>query len=216
MDLSEQTTAHVGMPSDVSPAQNPITAKKRFRRFGSPGRAILLVVAFLAGIIVALMGVLTYFLFLAGDVHPLPSPPPSSSSALIGQVSAAFVTSVVRKNINAAGLPGEPQNVQVSLRHNGPMTVTSDVHLSMLGISTTRRLTVDLQPFISSCQVHIHVLHIDLQGFPLTLFAQTFEQKINQQMQVNVSGLPDGFTYCAINVHTEPGGLFVTYSAVSI
>ena len=216
MDLSEQTTAPVGMQPDVSPAQNPIAAKRRFRRPNLPSHAILLVVAFLAGIIVALMGVLTYIMYFAGDAHPLASPPPSSRGAIIGQASTAFVTAVVRKNINAAGLPGEAQNVQVSLTHNGPITVTSDVRLSILGIGTTRRLTVKLQPFISSCQVHIHVLHVDLQGFPLTLFAKTFEEKINQQMQGNASGLPEGFTYCAINVHTEPEGLFVTYSAVPV
>jgi hypothetical protein len=79
MDLSEQTTAPVGMQLDVSPTQNPI--------------------------------------------------------AVMGQASAAFVAAVVRKNINAAGLPGEAQNVQVSLTHNGPMTVISDVHMSILGIA---------------------------------------------------------------------------------
>ena len=91
--------------------------------------------------------------------------------------------------------------------------ITANVQLSILGIGTTRQLTVALQPYISNCELHLHVAQADLQGFPITVFVQSFEGQINNQMQMKVSGLPPGFKYCVTNVQTDPAGLSLTYSA---
>ncbi len=213
MDQSEQTIDDEGEATTLLTQEPPIAGKERPRPF-SLKRFILLIVAFVAGILLALLGVLGYLLFFAADVAPLSTASSSTNGAISAQASTAFVTALVQKNINNAGLPGEVQNVQVALTHNGPLVVTGDMHMSILGIDTLRHMTVTLQPYISACQVHVHVLHVDVQGFPLPFLAQTVENKINQQMQLNVSGLPAGFTYCATNVHTETSGLFVTYAAV--
>ena len=213
MSQSEQTMDDEGEATTLLTPEPPAGGKGRSRSF-SLKRIVFLIVAFVAGMLLALLGVLGYLLFFAADVAPIPTVSSSTNGAISAQASSAFVTALIQKNINNAGLPGAVQNVQVSLTHNGPLVVTGDMQMSILGIDTLRHVTVTLQPYISACQVHVHVLHVDVQGFPLPFLAQTVENKINQQMQLNVSGLPAGFTYCATSVHTETSGLFVTYAAV--
>jgi hypothetical protein len=213
MNQPEQTVDDEGEATTLLTQEPPSSGKGRPRSF-SWKRIIFLIVAFVAGILLALLGVLGYLLFFAADVAPIPTASSSTNGAISAQASSAFVTALIQKNINNAGLPGEVQNVQVSLTHNGPLIVTGDMHMSVLGIDTLRHVTVTLQPYISACQVHVHVLHVDVQGFPLPFLAQTVESKINEQMKLNVSGLPAGFTYCATNVRTETSGLFLTYAAV--
>ncbi len=213
MDQPEQTIDDEGEATTLLTQESASDKKGRTRSF-SLKRIIFLIVAFVAGILLALLGVLGYLLFFAADVAPISTASSSTNGAISAQVSSAFVTALVQKNINNAGLPGEVQNVQVSLTHNGPLIVTGDMQMSILGINTLRHVTATLQPYISACHVHVHVLHIDVQGFPLPFLAQTVENKINEQMQLNVSGLPAGFTYCATSVHTETSGLSLTYAAV--
>ncbi len=214
MDQLEQTSVDESASTTLL-TQKPPTIKKWALRPISRKHAAFLVGAFLAGMLFAFIWVIAYFLFFAADASPIATTPSSGNGAISAQISAAFVTELIQKNINNAGLPGNVQNVHVSFTHNGPLIVTGDMTMNIAGINTTRRLTVTLQPYISSCKVHVHVLHIDLQGFPLSVLGQTVENKINEQMQTNVSGLPTGFTYCATGVHTEPTGLFLTYSALA-
>jgi len=47
----------------------------------------------------------------------------------------------------------------------------------------------------------------------VTGFVQSFESRINQQLQQKPSGLPKGFQYCTTGVRTTPAGMFITYSA---
>ena len=213
MSQSEQTMDDKGEATTLL-TQKPSIGGKGGSRPISLKHSVFLLVAFIAGILLALLGVLGYLLFFAADAAPIPTASSSTNGAISAQASSAFVTALVQKNINNAGLPGAVQNVQVSLTHNGPLIVTGDIQMNILGIDTLRRMTVTLQPYISACQVHIHVLHVDVQGFPLPFLAQTVENKINEQMQLNISGLPAGFTYCATNVHTETTGLFLTYAAM--
>jgi hypothetical protein len=211
MDQPERTIDDEG-EATVLLAQKPPIVKQQVSI--SRKQAAILSVAFVAGILCAFMWLLGYLLFFAADVPPIATTSSSTNGAVSAQASAAFVTELIQQNINNAGLPGEVEHVQVSLKHNAPLIVTGDMHMSVLGIDTLRRLTVTLQPYISACQIHVHVLHIDVQGFPLPFLAQTVENKINEQMKLNVSGLPSGFTYCATSVRTETSSLFVTYAAV--
>jgi uncharacterized protein (UPF0333 family) len=211
MDFSDQTTANLNSLATFPPANSN---ERRTRKPRSAGRVLLFSVAFIAGILVTLIGVFSYILFFAsGNTQPVVSQASSATGAILVQTKTAYMTEVVQKNLNVAGLPGQISDAQVSFTHNGPMVITANIQLNILGIGTTRQLTVALQPSISSCQLHLHVVQADLQGFPITVFVQSFEGQINDQMQMKVSGLPPGFTYCVTNVHTDPAGLSLTYSA---
>ncbi|MBV9615311.1 MAG: hypothetical protein JO031_07645 [Ktedonobacteraceae bacterium] len=211
MDLSDQPTTDLASPEPVSPARD---AERRMRRLPPTRHIILLIVAFLAGVLITFAGLFSYILFFAnGNTQPAVSPSSSAAAAILVETKTAYMTQVVQKNMNAPGLPGQISNAQVSFTHNGPMVITGNIQIGILGIGTTRQLTLALQPYISSCQLHLHVLRADLQGFPITVFVQAFEGQINSQMQMKVAGLPPGFNYCVTNVHTEPDGLYLTYSA---
>src|ERR1700693_6601460 len=211
MDQPEQTIDVEG-EATVLLTQEPPIVKKQVSV--SRKQAVLFSAAFAAGILCAFMWLLGYLLFFAADVPPIVTTSSSTNGAVSAQASTAFVTELIQQNINNAGLPGKVEHVQVILKHNAPLIVTGDMHMNVLGIDTLRRLTVTLQLYISACQIHVHVLHIDVQGFPVPLLVQTVENKINEQMKPDVSGLPSGFTYCATSVRTETSGLFVTYAAV--
>ncbi len=110
-------------------------------------------------------------------------------------------------------MPGTVKNVQVQLAQNGQINVFGDDVLDVVGIPVTKHFKLTLQPYISSCQLKVHVIHADLSGIPVTGFVANFENQINQQLVVNLSKLPGGFTYCATSVHTAVQNLVVTYSA---
>jgi hypothetical protein len=212
MDFSDQTTSNLASSAPFPTASN---SERRTRRPRFAG-CLLACIAFLAGIIITLAGVFGYVLFFAsGTPQPVASSSSSSVEAILVETKTAYMTQVVRKNIasSASGLPGQVSNAQVSFTHNGPMVITADIQFSILGIGITRQLSLSLQPSISACELHMHVAQADLQGVPITVFVQAFESQINSQMQVQAAGLPPGFTYCVTNVHTEPDGLYLTYSA---
>jgi hypothetical protein len=52
-------------------------------------------------------------------------------------------------------------------------------------------------------------------GIGLTSFVTAFVGKINQELKLPSSGLPDGLTYCMSGVHTETSGLYVTVKVTS-
>jgi hypothetical protein len=207
MDLSDQATTNLSSSTPFN------TTERRPHKPRSAGRILLFIIAFIAGILVTLVGVFSYILFFAGSSHPVASSSSSATGAILVQTKTAYMTEVVQKNLNAAGLPGQVTNAQVSFTNNGPMVITGNIQIGILGITTTRQLTVKLQPYISSCQLHLHVLEADLQGFPITSIVQSFEGQINNQMQIKATGLPTGFNYCVTDVHTDPTGLSLTYSA---
>jgi len=209
MDFSDQTTSNLN-----SSASFPAADERRTRRPRSAGRVLLFIFAFIAGILVTFVGLFGYILFFAsGNTHPVVSQPSAAGGAIFVQTKTAYMTEVVRKNLNVAGLPGQITDAQVSFTHNGPMVITANIQLSILGIGTTRQLTVALQPYVSNCELHLHVAQADLQGFPITVFVQSFEGQINNQMQMKVAGLPPGFKYCVTTVQTDPAGLSLIYSA---
>ncbi len=212
MDFSDQTTTNLNSPAKLPSTSGPELYRRKPR---SAGRVILFIVAFLVGVLVTLAGVSGYILFFAsGNTQPVASSSSTATGAILVETKTAYMTQVVQKNMNASSLPvGQFSDAQVSFTHNGPMVITANLQFSILGISTTRQLSLSLQPYISSCELHLRVVQADLQGFPITNFAQSFEGQINNQMQMKPTGLPPGFNYCVSNVHTEPDGLYLTYSA---
>jgi hypothetical protein len=103
------------------------------------------------------------------------------------------------------------------MAHGAPITISGDEQVNILGFIVTRRATVQLQPVVHACQVQVGITHADFSGIPMTSFVSPLEQQINQQLSNKGSSslLPQGFIYCATNVHTETNGIFVTYSARS-
>ena len=62
----------------------------------------------------------------------------------------------------------------------------------------------------------IPVVNADFSNIPVTRFAQSFENQINQQLEKRPEGLPVGFQYCNTEVRTDSAGLFVTYTATPV
>src|SRR6185312_3063438 len=115
-----------------------------------------------------------------------------------------------------SGIPGTVKNVQVTLKNGDQMTITGDDEFSFLGIDMTRNFTLVVQPYVTSCMLQMHVVHADIGSIPVTGFVESFESNINAQLRTKPTGLPTGFTYCTVGVHTETGGMFVTYSATPV
>lgn len=215
--ISQQTTIpQMPPPNPGKPPRSPRLDQLRSWLRTRPGRITSLSILFVLGIILGISGVLFYILSIASDQQALSLPTTPRTGSIVVQVSSGYISQVVQKNIQSAGLPGQVQNVHVQLAHNQPMTVTGDDVFTVLGISTTRHFTILLQPYIQLCQLHVHVLRADMNGIPVTGFVASFEGKINQQLQVKVSNLPQGFLYCTVGAHTESNALFITYSATPV
>ena len=172
-------------------------------------------VLFLLGIAVGVAGILVYSSSNVSDSQALATPKPPDTGAIIVQVSTTYITQLAAKAVSSSNTPGNVRNIQVRMAHNSPIAVTGDDQLTAFGMTITRHFTLTFQSYVRACQLQVHLLHADLAGIPIpvTLLASTFENEINQQLQVDVTNLPHGFVYCTTAVRTEPGGLFVTYSA---
>lgn len=208
---------------DRSPTGNPttrtrpaqITRPTRTRRWidGPTGRILLAGGTFLLGIIVTVIISFLVFASLGGESAPVATQAQSGNNAITAQLSKAYISQIVNKEIQTAGLPGTISNVQVKLVHQGPVTVTGDDQISMLGFPVTRQFTLTLQLFVQNCQLQLHVLSADLQGISITSYAAKFESDLNQQLHMQSTSLPQGFTYCLTSVSTEPQGVTGVYSA---
>ncbi len=174
---------------------------------------LLFVGTFLLGLLLGGAAVFFYALSIATEGQAVSSSTSSGSGAIMIQVNTTFITQLVEKNLRSSGMPGTVSNVQVVLVHKGPMTVTGDDELSLLGVGVSKHFRLSLQPLVRSCQLQVHVLHADMGGIPVTGFVALFEDQINEQLQVKPADLPQGFKYCATDVRTESHQLFVTYSA---
>jgi hypothetical protein len=176
-------------------------------------RPLLFVGTFVLGLVVGGVAVLFYALAIANEGQPISSSTSSGSEAIMMQVSSTYIAQLIEKDISSAGMPGTIHNVKVALVHNGPITVTGDDELELLGLGVSKHFRLTLQPLVRSCQLQVHVLHADMAGISVTGFVAMFENQINEQLQVKPEDLPRGFKYCATNVRTEPQQLFLTYSA---
>ncbi len=199
MDSPNQT-----FPRQWTPSPSP--ARSVRRPWGYMGAALVL------GILVGAVPFLLIFLLGGGDRLALSSSS-SGKEAVVIQLSKTFLTQLIQKKADFAGVPGTVSNIQITKMQQNSITVTADDQVSVLGISTTKQFTLVLQPVVSNCAMHMRVLHADLQGVPVTNVAASFEDQINQQLGQSNSALPAGFAYCAIKVRTESQALIVSYSA---
>jgi hypothetical protein len=178
------------------------------------GRIVVPVIALLLGILIGILSLLLYG--LSGD-GKLVAVPKAGSGNIIVEANKSFLTQIITYNLRQSGLPGTVQNVDVELSRNSQITVSADdVFTTILGIPISKRFTVVVQLFATSCYPQVHITHADLSGIPVTGFVQTFEGNINTQLREKPSGLPNGFNYCASGVRTEPGGAFITYQAIPV
>ena len=177
------------------------------------GRVVIPIVTLLVG---SAFGIFTIFLFGesgAGSISIVTTP---SKGNIIVEADRAFLTQLVTKNLSSSGMPGQIENVNVSLAEGNQMTVSGDDRISVFGAGITRQFTFLVQPYVSSCVLQMHIVHADFSNMPVTRFAQGFEGQINQQLQKKSEGLPEGFQYCSTGVRTESEGMFVTYYATPI
>lgn len=194
------------------------TAPKQWTQPASPARPVrrpygCFIVALLLGIIMGILSILLVYWFGGGDRPAVASSSPSGKDAVVVQLSKTFLTQLIKKKADFSSLPGTVSNVQVAQIQQNSITITADDQVGVLGITTTKQFTLKLQPVVSNCAVHMHVLHADLQGVPLTNVAASFEDQINQQLVQTGTALPGGFTYCATQVRTESQAIIISYSA---
>ena len=170
-------------------------------------------VALLLGIVIGILSILVVFLLGGTDRAVVPSSSSSGNDAVVVQLNKTFIAQLIQKQADFSNVPGTITNIQVAQIQQGTITIIADDQIGILGITTTKQLTLQLQPVIENCTVHMHVLHADLQGVPVTNVVATFESQINQTLSQTSASLPKGFTYCATQVRTEAQAIIVSYSA---
>ena len=191
-------------------------SKPRFARVrewlrSRTGRVLIPLITLLVGIA---LGITALLLSGESGVGPIIVVPASSKGDIIVEADRSFITQLVTKNLISSGMPGQIQNVNVNLTQGSQMMVSGEDVFSILGIHVIRPFTFIVQLYVSSCVLKIHIVHADFSNIPVTRFAQSFENQINQQLQKKPEGLPSGFQYCTTGVRTEPVGMFVTYTAI--
>ena len=177
------------------------------------GRIVIPLITLLVGVVI---GVAALFLFGETGGGPIIIVPGSAKGDIIVEADRIFITQLVTKNLTSSGMPGQIQNVNVNLKEGGQMIVSGEDVLQIFGVQVNRPFTFDVQLYVRSCFLKIHIVHADFSNIPVTSFAQSFESQINQQLQQKPEGLPSGFQYCTTGVRTEPTGIFVTYEAIPV
>lgn len=198
----------------VSDAHSSRSSRSARNRPGCSFYVLTVVPGLLAGLLIGVLGTLLYI----SSIHDVPAPVSQAvpgQAAIVIQFTPTYLSQVVTKEISSANIPGNLKNVQVTLAHNAPLTISGDDQISFMGFGVTKRVTMQLQPVIQACQVRVSITHADFSGIPVTSFASPLGQEINQQLSGNGNSslLPKGFVYCVTNVRTETTGLFITYSA---
>lgn len=202
------------LPQDIVPGNSAPLMKSGRRRYSTILKILTgVLIGVVPGIIIGVVGVLLY----VTSSHPSPAPASqgvNGNLTLTLQFSQAYLTKLAQQHVSSgADIPGSVSNVQVKTTHNAPIVITADDQVTVIGFAVTRPITIDVQPYVQDCRVHMHVTHADLAGVPLTAFSSSLENQLNQQLVINSSALPHGFTYCATNVDTEDTGVFVTLTA---
>ncbi|GAC1567997.1 MAG: hypothetical protein NVS3B14_15780 [Ktedonobacteraceae bacterium] len=192
--------------------------RQRFARLRSwlrsrSGRIIIPLVALLLGIMIGLVSLILYG--LSGDRQVAGLQAPGKGDITV-ELDRAFITDIVSMNIGASGMPGTVKNVQVDLASGDLVTINADDEFSLLGFGVTKHFTIVVQPYVTNCLLQTRIVHVELSGIPVTGFVQLFTSNLNQELLKKPTGLPQGFTYCTTGVHTQPSGLFITYSATPI
>ncbi|HCI79208.1 MAG TPA: hypothetical protein DHW02_05935 [Ktedonobacter sp.] len=175
----------------------------------------VLPVVFLAGVIAGIVILVLFLLAFSFDRSVTQTPITSSSGSITIEISRAYMTSFISKQLKSSGLPGSISNVQVVMAQNNLMTVSGDDQVAILGLGVTKRITLILQLSVVSCQLHVTVIHADLDGISVTGFVALFENELNRQIQSQQSGFPSGFTYCLSSTQTTTDNMLLKYSATS-
>jgi hypothetical protein len=202
---------------DVLLEEEIVPRRQRFRRTrrwlrSRTGRVVIPLLTLLLGVAIGLTSIIWYGLSGEG---PLVTVVPAQGN-LVVDANKDFVSQLVRDNLANAGIPGHIQNVTVTLKHGALIVIQGEDVYPVLFTSITRPFTVDIQPYTQACILQVRITHADFSGIPVTTFAQSFQNEINQQLGEKPTGLPDGFTYCTVGVSTEPGGMYITYQATPI
>lgn len=176
-------------------------------------RRWLLPIVFVAGVIVGVVLLLLFLLVFSSDRVATHTPGTSSSGSITVEISRAYLASLITKQLKSSGLPGNVSNIQVALAQNNLVTVSGDDQVGILGLGVTKHFTLTLQLSVVVCQLHVTVIHADLDGIPVTGFVALFENELNQQLQSYQSGFPTGFTYCMSKVQTTTDTIMLVYSA---
>ena len=215
MKVPPETNPHFdeGKPTHSLREGDDTKSLKRKTSRISFGQRILWFMIFLAGILVGVILVSLFLLFFSFD-RPSTNPAHSPSNiSITAEISRAYLTSLITKQVKSSSLPGNVSNVQVTLAQDNLMTVSGDDQIGALGLSITKHFTLTLQMSVITCQLHVKVIHADLAGIPVTGFAALFEGQLNQQLQSQQSGFPSGFTYCLSGVETTTDNLLLLYTA---
>ncbi len=209
---SSQTLPEVSSSTPSAPS-SPRLNRLRALTNSRTKRVLLACICFLVGLLCGVGGIFILLVGASADNAVVANPAPPATNDIVVQVGRAYITKLVSNALQASGLPGSIQNVQVTLANGDKATITGSDQISVLGIGTTKHFTLVIQPYVASCQVKVNVLHADLGGVAVTSFASAFEGQVNSQIMVNLTKLPAGFTYCTTSVRTDSQGVFVTYAA---
>ncbi len=139
------STSPVSQP--IAPSRKPRFARTRSWLRSRSGRVIVPGVAFVLGLGVGVVALLLYALTLSTEGRALVTPLPPPGGDIIVQVGPAYITRLLDRNLRHSGLPGNVENVRVSLAdsdriHSAQMTITGDEQISTLGIVAIRPFTI--------------------------------------------------------------------------
>src|SRR5262249_31590272 len=145
------------LTSQAQPQKTPsgtrIDQVRRWLR--SPtGHLVMPLVALVLGMMLGVGAVFLYGLLGGGPVVIVPS---AVNGNIIVEADKTYLTQLVTKNLRDSGMPGQIENVRVDLAPGNQMTVSGDDVLSVLGIGVARHFTFVVQPYVSSCFLHIHI-----------------------------------------------------------
>ncbi len=178
------------------------------------GNSLLSFLLFLLGVMLGILATLFFALFVIRDRTPIQTPVSTQPSSLTVQISSNYLTQLVSEKLKTSGMTGDITDVRVTLTTDNRIQISGNDRFNLLVVSVTRPFTLTLQPYIQSCQPRVRLLHADLANIPVTNFVTNYEDQINHEIQFTSSNnLPSGFTYCAVNVHTQPDALNIMYSA---
>lgn len=197
-------------PVDVR-GHNPTPPRSK-RRGPSSGCFVgAIVLALLLGVVAGVLGSILYADSMAAK-SPISTSKADPNQAIVVQLSNDLITQVATKQLKNTSTPGTITNLKVSTPQEGQLLLTGDDQVSFLGIPITRSFRVTMQPYIDSCKPKLRVLSVDTGGIPVTGLVSNLEETLNSQLNVDLSSLLNGFTYCATGVSTNSKGMTVSYS----
>ncbi len=212
--MSEEITKRLPEPVESASMQTTLdgsaSSGTRPRRRRGPRwpfvlALLTLIFGFVLGLVVSLIFVLSH------STKTLPGVISTNQAGnILVEAQPELLTLITEKSLLSAGIPGSFSNIQFQLANGDRMTMTGTYTYSIFGIGLTQPFTMQLQPYVHSCQLQVHVTSVDIAGIAITSFVSAFEGNINQELKLPSSGLPDGLTYCMSGVRTETTGLYVT------